>query len=108
MSVCFSLVESFHARKTKGHLETLGNPHLLKIWVFVFIQKDFLFGSKFKSTQIILLSSTAESSATSGYVVVTERFGQNEERASRNEEQAIKSLVLTPVVEIIDAVCKHR
>ena len=60
------------------------------------------------ATQIILLSSTAESSATSGYVVVTERFGQNEERASRNEEQAIKSLVLTPVVEIIDAVCKHR
>ena len=38
------------------------------------------------ATHFILLSSTAESSATSGYVVVPERFGQNEEPVSRNEE----------------------
>ena len=30
------------------------------------------------ATRIILLSSTAESSATSGYVVATERSGQSE------------------------------
>ena len=39
-------------------------------------------------TRFILLSSTAESSATIGYVVATERFGQNEEPASRKEEGA--------------------
>ena len=38
------------------------------------------------STRFILLSRTAESSATSGYVVVPERFGQSEARASRNVE----------------------
>ena len=38
------------------------------------------------TTHFILLSSTAQSSTTSGYVVVPERFGQNEEPASRNEE----------------------
>ena len=38
------------------------------------------------ATQLILLSSTAESSATSGYVVAPERSGQSEERADRNVE----------------------
>ena len=42
------------------------------------------------AAQFILLSSTAESSATTGYVVVPERFGQNEEPVSRNEERARK------------------
>ena len=42
------------------------------------------------ATHFNLLSSTAESSATSGYVVVPERFSQNEELASRNEERAKK------------------
>ena len=42
------------------------------------------------ATHFILLSSTAESNATSGYVVVPEGFSQNEERASRNEERARK------------------
>ena len=46
------------------------------------------------ATQFILLSSTAESSASSRYVVVPERFGQNEERASRVEEQARKKIPL--------------
>ena len=38
------------------------------------------------ATRFILLSSTAESSATSGYVVDPERSGQSEVRASRNVE----------------------
>ena len=42
------------------------------------------------ATRIILLSSTAESSATSGYLVATERSGQSEPRASRNVERARK------------------
>ena len=42
----------------------------------------------FVATHFILLSSTAESSATSGYVVVLERFGQNEESSGSNKERA--------------------
>ena len=41
----------------------------------------FLFGrtrNVYVATRIILLSSTAESSATSGYVAATERSGQSE------------------------------
>ena len=38
------------------------------------------------ATRFILLSSTAESSATSSYVVIPERFSQSEEQASRNEK----------------------
>ena len=41
----------------------------------------------------VVLSSTAVSSATSGYVVVPERFGLNEEPAGSNEERTGKSLV---------------
>ena len=41
-------------------------------------------------THFILLSRTAESSATSGYVVVPERYGQNEGQACRKEEWARK------------------
>ena len=48
------------------------------------------------ATELILLSSTAESSATSGYVVVPERFGQNEQPDSRNEERAKKTLSFVP------------
>ena len=40
------------------------------------------------ATRIILLSSTAESSATSGYVTATELSGQSEAWASRNVERA--------------------
>ena len=39
------------------------------------------------ATHFILLSSTAASSATGGYVVVPERPSRNEEPTSRNEEQ---------------------
>ena len=42
------------------------------------------------ATRIILLSSTAESSATSGYVAATERSGQSEAWAGRNLERAKK------------------
>ena len=59
------------------------------------------------ATYFILLSSTAESSATIDYVVVPERFGQNEEQASRIDERTKKSLVLFPAVDLIDAICKH-
>ena len=43
------------------------------------------------ATHFILLSSTVTSSATGGYVVVPERFGQKEEPASRNEEPASRN-----------------
>ena len=39
------------------------------------------------ATHFFRLISTVWRSATSGYVVLPERFGQNEEPASRNEEQ---------------------
>ena len=40
------------------------------------------------ATHFNLLSSTAASSATGGYMVVPERPSRNEEPTSRNEEQA--------------------
>ena len=43
---------------------------------------------------MILLSSTAASSATTGYVVVPEHFGQIEEPVGSNEERTGKNLVL--------------
>ena len=43
------------------------------------------------ATYFSLLSSTAASSATSGYVVVPEHFGQNEEPAFSNEERTRKN-----------------
>ena len=60
------------------------------------------------ATRIILLSSTAESSATSGYVVATERSGQSEDWAGRNVERARKRPSSFPTVDLIDAACKHE
>ena len=40
------------------------------------------------ATHFILLSSTAESNATGGYLVIPERFVENKEPASRNDERA--------------------
>ena len=60
------------------------------------------------ATGIILLSSTTESSATSGYVVAPESSGQIEAVASRNVERARKKLSLFPTVDLIDAACKHE
>ena len=42
------------------------------------------------ATRIILLSSTAESSTTSGYVAATERSSESEAWAGRNVEWAKK------------------
>ena len=56
------------------------------------------------ATYFILLSSTAASSATSGYVVVPENFGQNEEQAGKNEERTKKKPSFVPEVDLIDAV----
>ena len=47
-------------------------------------------GNVYVATRIILLSSTAEGSATGGYVAATERSGQSEAWASRNVERARK------------------
>ena len=48
------------------------------------------------ATRFILLSGTAESSATSGYVVLPERFGQSEARAGRNVDRTNKKLSVVP------------
>ena len=53
------------------------------------------------ATHFIILSSTAESSATSGYLVVPERFGQNEEPVGGNKEGAEKKPNLVPKVDAI-------
>ena len=45
-------------------------------------------GDVYVATRIILLSSTAEGSATSGYVAATEGSGQREAWAGRNVERA--------------------
>ena len=50
-------------------------------------------------THFILVSSIPESSATSGYVVVPERFGQNEEPVSRNGERTRKKRSFVPSSE---------
>ena len=51
------------------------------------------------ATRIILLSSTAESSATSGYVAVPEPFLQNEEPACINDERTRKKPSFVPKVD---------
>ena len=51
------------------------------------------------ATRIILLSSTAEGSATSGYVVATCHHGQIEAWASKNVERARKKPSFAPKVD---------
>ena len=48
------------------------------------------------ATQFNPASSTATTSATSGYLVAPERFGQIEEPASRNKEGARHNLSSVP------------
>ena len=60
------------------------------------------------ATRIILLSSIAESSATSDHVVAPERSGQVEAWGSRNVEWAKKKPSLFPTVDLIDATCTHE
>ena len=56
------------------------------------------------ATRLILLSSIAESSATSGYAVVPEHFLQNEEPACINEERTRKKPIFVPKVNLINAI----
>ena len=56
------------------------------------------------TTYFILLSSTAVSSATSGYVVIPERLGQNEEPVGKNEERIRKKPSFVPKVDLFDAI----
>ena len=51
------------------------------------------------ATRFILLSSTAESSATSGYVAVPEHFLQIKEPACINEERIRKKPSFVPKVD---------
>ena len=51
------------------------------------------------ATRFILLSSTAESSATSGYVAVPEHFLQNEEPACINKERTRKKPSFVPKLD---------
>ena len=65
------------------------------------------FGQKrngYVATYFILVSSTAASSATSGYIVVPEQFGQNEEPTGSNEEWTWKKPFFVPKVDLIDAI----
>ena len=56
------------------------------------------------ATYFNLLSSTAASSATSGYIVVPERFGQNKELACSNKERTRRKPSFVPKVDLIDAI----
>ena len=56
------------------------------------------------ATRFILLSSTAECSATSGHVAVPEHLLQNEEPACINEERTKKKPSFVPKVDSIDAI----
>ena len=60
------------------------------------------------ATRIILLGSTAESSATRGYVIAPERSGQIEAWASRNVERVSKKLSLFPTEDLTDSACKRE
>ena len=51
------------------------------------------------ATRIILLSTTAENSATGGYVSVPEHFLQNEEPACNNEKRTGKKPTFVTKVE---------
>ena len=69
--------------------------------------KLFHFGQTrngYVATYFILLSSTAASSATSGYVVVSEHFGQNEEPACSNKERTKEKPSFIPNVDLIDTI----
>ena len=60
------------------------------------------------ATRIILLSSTAEGSATSGYVATTEHSGQCEAWAGRNVERLGFTPSLFQTVVLINAACNHE
>ena len=59
------------------------------------------------ATRFVLLSRTAENSATSGYVVAPERSSQNDAWAAWNVERTRKNLDLFPTVNLTEAVCNY-
>ena len=63
-------------------------------------------GNGYVATRFIPLSSTAESSATSGYVVVPERFEVRRELVERLKRLG-ESLLSFPAVDFIDAIFNH-
>ena len=60
------------------------------------------------ATRNILLSSSAESSSTSGSVVAPERSGQIEAWAGRNVERTMNKPSVFPIVDLLDGACKHE
>ena len=56
------------------------------------------------ATYFILLSNTAVSIATSGYVVVPEHLGQNEEPAGNDKKRTTKKPSSAPKVDLIDGI----
>ena len=56
------------------------------------------------ATYFIFLSSTAASRATSGYIVIPEHLGQNEEPAGSDGQRTTKKARFVPKVELIDAI----
>ena len=61
------------------------------------------------ATRFVLLSSTAERSATSGHVAVPEHFLQNDEPTVNNVERARKKPSFVPKTEInqCNSITKH-
>ena len=56
------------------------------------------------ATHFILLIISAETTATNGYSVNPERFGQNEEPAIEMRNRLAKGPVFSPAVDSIDAI----
>ena len=59
------------------------------------------------ATGFIFLSSTAESSVTSDYVVIPERLPKSTNHLVEMRNRVEKSLVLFSTVDLINAVCKY-
>ena len=60
--------------------------------------------SAYVATRFILLTSTAAGSATSGYVVVRESIGQNEDSACINDDRTREEPSFVPKVIFFDAI----
>ena len=59
------------------------------------------------ATRFIILGSTAESSTTSGYVVVQDASGKMRNPPVELRKGLGKNLVLLPAVDLSDVICKH-
>ena len=59
------------------------------------------------ATHFIHIGGTAENCATSGYVVVQGRFGQNEEPVEEMKNGLRTILVLFSTVDLTDAIFEH-